>query len=72
MEAHKHICRNSAVGDDTANGGDPVEIPFPGIFAVHVFQDGIAPGLYRQVNGFADIGPTGDCFQGFIAHIFRM
>ena len=70
--AHEDIRRQSTVGNDTADGSDTVEIPFPRVLTVHQLQYLVRPALDRQVYLFAYIGFLGNDMQRLVTHILRM
>ncbi len=72
MEACEQVGGYAAVGYHTAYGGDPVQIPFPGVLAVHGLEHAVASGLYREVYVVADVRVA--CYGGYgvVAHVLGM
>ena len=67
--AHEDVGGQAAVGQDAPDGSHAVEIPGPGVLAVHEFEDAVATTLYGQVDVAADVGMRGNDVERLVAHI---
>ena len=66
------VGRNGAVGQVAADGRDPVEVPFAGIFAVHAREHRRGTRLGGQMDRTADIGHFGHDLQQAVADVLGM
>ena len=72
VEAAEEVGRDRTVREDAPDGGDAVEIPLAGVFAVHNPEDTRAAGLRREVDVTAKVRVRGHDAEGFVAHILRV
>ncbi len=66
----KNIGGKATVGNISIYGGNPVEVPFAVVFAVHQFQNTRTARLHRQMNVSANVGIFCNFSQHFVRHIF--
>ena len=72
MIADKDIGTQTAVGQDTADGGHTIHIPCTRVFTVHQFQNPVTAALHRKMDVAADIGVIRDDLKGLITHVLGM